>query len=284
RDAARDDAVGAEHADAEIGDVHRTALAFAVAGLPTVELGHHPVEIGALGDAVAMAAMRRDDPVALAERGAGADGDGRLADIAMHDAVDLAGEIIGRGALLEAADRQHPAQHLALLLGRQVRRKALHGREAHGAWSLRPVGAFNDAPAPAGRQPERNGHDRCSDARGSVSIVKLTANIFMRMFWRPRGFLGRCGRTIMARTNSGCAAWVTQLLNIKSDENVLEVGFGPGAAIEQLSKLAGHVTGVDPSPEMMEQARARNVDAIDSGQVELQLGCADSLPFKNDTF
>src|SRR5581483_4603460 len=33
RDAAADDAVGAEHADAEIGDVHRAALAFAVARL-----------------------------------------------------------------------------------------------------------------------------------------------------------------------------------------------------------------------------------------------------------
>ena len=116
-----DDPVGAEHADAEIGDVHRAALALAVAGLPPVELGHHAVEVGALGDAVAVAAMRRDDPVAAIERGADADGDRLLADVAVHDAVDLAGEIIGRGALLEAADGEHLAQHLALLVGRQVR-------------------------------------------------------------------------------------------------------------------------------------------------------------------
>ena len=66
RDAAGDDAVGAEHADAEIGDVHGAALALAVAGLPAVELGHHALEVGALGDAVAVAAMRRDDLVAAA--------------------------------------------------------------------------------------------------------------------------------------------------------------------------------------------------------------------------
>ena len=131
RDPARDDAVGAEHADAEIGDVHRAALALAIAGLPPVELGHHAVEIGTLGDAMAVAAMRRDDPVALVERGADADRDRLLADIAMHDAVDLAGEVVGRGAFLEAADRQHPAQHLALRVGRQVRRDALR-RKAHG--------------------------------------------------------------------------------------------------------------------------------------------------------
>src|SRR6266849_2046940 len=127
RDPAGDDAVGAEHADAEIGDVHRAALALAVAGLPAVELGHHAVEVRTLGDAVAVATMRRDDPVAAVERGTDADSDRLLTDVAVHHTVDLAGEIVGRGALLEMADRQHPAQHLALRVGRQVRRKALHG-------------------------------------------------------------------------------------------------------------------------------------------------------------
>ena len=70
------------------------------------------------------------------ERAADADRDRLLADVAMHDAVDLAGEVVGRGALLEAADRQHLAQHLALLVGRQVRRQARHGRA-----SCKPVRA-----------------------------------------------------------------------------------------------------------------------------------------------
>ena len=133
RDAAGDDAVGAEHADREIGDVHRAALALAITGLPAVELGHHAVQIGALGDAMAMAAMGRDDAVGPGQCRADADRDRFLADIAMHDAVDLAGEVIGRGALLEMADRQHPAQHLALLLGWQVRRDTLgHRRHPSG--------------------------------------------------------------------------------------------------------------------------------------------------------
>ena len=61
--------------------------------------------VGALGDAV--------------ERRTDADGDRLLADIATHDAVNLAGHIVVGGALLEAADRQHPAQHLALRVGRE---------------------------------------------------------------------------------------------------------------------------------------------------------------------
>ncbi len=79
----------------EIGDVHRTALAFAVAGLPAVKLGHHAVQVGALRDAMAVAAMRRDDPVAALERGADADRDRLLTDVAVHDAVDLAGKVVG---------------------------------------------------------------------------------------------------------------------------------------------------------------------------------------------
>ena len=44
--------------------MRRATFGLATAGLPPAELGHHAVEVGALGDALAVAAMRRDDPVA----------------------------------------------------------------------------------------------------------------------------------------------------------------------------------------------------------------------------
>jgi hypothetical protein len=61
------------------------------------------------------------------------------------------------------------------------------------------------------------------------------------------------GGIIMARTNAGCGAWVTSLLDVGPNDNVLEVGFGPGVVIQHLSKLAsaGHVAGIDPSREMV---------------------------------
>ena len=67
RNAAGDHAVGAEHADGEIGDVHRAALAAAIAGGAAVELRHHARGIGALGDRVAVAAVIRRQPVVLAQ-------------------------------------------------------------------------------------------------------------------------------------------------------------------------------------------------------------------------
>jgi ubiquinone/menaquinone biosynthesis C-methylase UbiE len=48
--------------------------------------------------------------------------------------------------------------------------------------------------------------------------------------------------------------------------------------------VAGHVSGVDQSPEMVAQAQARNASAIKSRYVELRHGFADSLSFANDTF
>src|SRR2546423_11277403 len=83
RDASRDYPICAEHADPEIGDVHGAALALAVACLPSVELGHHALQVGTLGDAVAVAPMRRDDLVAAVESRTDAHCDCLLADVAV---------------------------------------------------------------------------------------------------------------------------------------------------------------------------------------------------------
>ena len=116
--------------------------------------------------------------------------------------------------------------------------------------------------------------------------MSVTRNILMHMFGRPSGVLGRLGGIIMAHTNEDCGAWVAGLLEIEPNDCVLEVGFGPGVIIRRLSKLAsaGHVAGIDPSREMLEQARTRNAAAIESGRVDLRRGSVESLPFDDNTF
>jgi SAM-dependent methyltransferase len=116
--------------------------------------------------------------------------------------------------------------------------------------------------------------------------TSVMRNLLLRMFGRPRGILGRLGGIVMARMNAGCGAWVTDLLEIEPDDSVLEVGFGPGVVIQRLSKLApaGRVAGIDPSREMLKQARARNATAIRSGRVDLRHGSVASLPFDDDRF
>ena len=76
------------------------------------------------------------------------------------------------------------------------------------------------------------------------------------------------------------------MLQIRPNERVLEVGFGPGVAIALLagSASSGYVAGVDPSWEMVAQARARNAAAIETGLVDLRQGSVERLPFDDDAF
>jgi ubiquinone/menaquinone biosynthesis C-methylase UbiE len=116
--------------------------------------------------------------------------------------------------------------------------------------------------------------------------MSITRRMLLRAFGRPQGVLGRLGGMIMARSNRDCAAWVIGLLEIKPNDAVLEIGFGPGAGIALLVERtpAEHIAGVDPSPEMIRQATARNTATIGHGRVELRRGSADALPFADATF
>jgi ubiquinone/menaquinone biosynthesis C-methylase UbiE len=116
--------------------------------------------------------------------------------------------------------------------------------------------------------------------------MSFTRSLAMRMFGRPHGLLGRLGGRLMARMNAEFGAWVAGQLEVGARERVLEVGFGAGVIIGRLAELApdGHVAGVDPSVEMVAQARARNAKAVRSGLVELHCGSVESLSFAAASF
>jgi ubiquinone/menaquinone biosynthesis C-methylase UbiE len=69
-------------------------------------------------------------------------------------------------------------------------------------------------------------------------------------------------------------------------DRVLEIGFGPGIAIRELSRRATHglVCGVDHSEVMVRQATKRNRDAVRAGRVELRCGSAEHLPAFEEPF
>ncbi len=112
RQARSDDRVRAENALARVGNVHRAALALAEPRRLAEELGHGGVEVRSFCKAVAVAAVRRRDPVVVTERGAHTDRDGLLAERGVNEPGDLGGAIEGRDALLERADETHPSEQL----------------------------------------------------------------------------------------------------------------------------------------------------------------------------
>ena len=102
--------------------MHRAALAVAQPAILAEDLQHHALDVAALGDAVAMAAMGAGDVVALgAELLADADGAGFLAGIEMHEAGDLAVRELDMQPLLELADRTHPPIGLLELAAVQLK-------------------------------------------------------------------------------------------------------------------------------------------------------------------
>jgi ubiquinone/menaquinone biosynthesis C-methylase UbiE len=105
-------------------------------------------------------------------------------------------------------------------------------------------------------------------------------------FRTPSGLLGRLVGKGMARGNAPEARWTVDLLNIQPDTRVLEIGFGPGVAIQFAAEQAsqGHVSGIDYSETMVQVARQRNASAIRNGLVDLTHGDVRSLPYLDETF
>ena len=114
--------------------------------------------------------------------------------------------------------------------------------------------------------------------------MSIGGTILMRMFGHPSGVLGRLGGVILARTNRRHAAWVVGLLDVRRDDRVLDVGCGPGVALQMLASKARCVAGIDPSKEMLRQATKRNAAAISEGHVELRQESADHMSFEDGSF
>ena len=99
-------------------------------------------------------------------------------------------------------------------------------------------------------------------------------------FHHPRGLGGRVAGWVMAHRGSNRRrnVWVVSLLDVRPEDRVLEVGFGPGIALGELAARAarGRVYGVDHSAVMVERAGRRTRAAAD--RIELVHTSVDRLP------
>ena len=103
--------------------------------------------------------------------------------------------------------------------------------------------------------------------------MNLTTRIIRRVraqFARPTGLSGRVVGWIMASraSNRRRNVWTVSLLDVQRHDRVLEIGFGPGIAVREISRLAaeGYVCGLDHSEEMLRKATRRNAAAIRTGR------------------
>ena len=103
---------------------------------------------------------------------------------------------------------------------------------------------------------------------------------------RPFGEVGRRIGREMARDHLPENLWTIEQLDPQPGDCVLEVGFGPGVAVEELLERArvGFVAGIDFSETMVEEASRRNAEAIEAGRADLRYGEAGELPFDDGSF
>lgn len=111
--------------------------------------------------------------------------------------------------------------------------------------------------------------------------MNLKQNI-VAQFKQPHGFMGYLAGFIMANRPSNIERneWTLDLLALEPTDRLLEIGFGPGIAIEKASRIItnGLIVGVDHSETMLQQAKKLNAASIQRGVVNLQLDSVDTLP------
>ena len=104
-----DDAVGAEHAEVHVGDVHAAALAPAVARGAPEQFGVHAIERAALGDQMAMAPVGAGDPVLVRQVHHHPGRHGFLTHVKVQGTRYLAGFAHPARLRLERPDAHHPS-------------------------------------------------------------------------------------------------------------------------------------------------------------------------------
>jgi SAM-dependent methyltransferase len=121
-----------------------------------------------------------------------------------------------------------------------------------------------------------------------VELRQRVSAAVRAQFGRPTGLWGRAAGLLMAHRTSNRRrnAWAVSLLDVRPEDRVLEIGFGPGLAIRELGRLArkGYVCGIDHSELMLRRAKRLNAEGLRRGVVDLRLGSVEDLPTIDEPF
>ena len=101
-----------------------------------------------------------------------------------------------------------------------------------------------------------------------------------------RGPLGRLIAFIMARETWATNRAAIDALEVQTHDQILDLGCGPGRALEALAVRAtnGRVVGADPSELMVEIAAGRMRCLIRAGRVDVTVAGVEKLPFGTASF
>lgn len=105
-----------------------------------------------------------------------------------------------------------------------------------------------------------------------------------RYGFMANGPVGRVISKIMPIFEAGVYEVAAEMLDLQPDDELLDIGCGPGAFLAAKAQHARRVVGLDPSRTMLHEAERRLADRIAAGTARLVIGSAAELPFSDGEF
>jgi ubiquinone/menaquinone biosynthesis C-methylase UbiE len=114
----------------------------------------------------------------------------------------------------------------------------------------------------------------------------LIDRLIGKQLGHPSGVIGNVVAATMNRRNAYINKATLELLQIKAGDSVLEIGFGGGVALHEMTRLApdGLVAGVEISDAMLRRGRGKFSGSISEGKVELRKGSASNITYQDSFF
>lgn len=108
-----------------------------------------------------------------------------------------------------------------------------------------------------------------------------------RQLSSPSGIVGKVvlGR-LWNRRNAALNEATLAQMDLREDDRVLDIGFGGGFLLGKAIATVkrGRVAGLDASPVMVENCRARYRDEIKDGRVDIRCGRVETVPYPDGHF
>jgi len=110
---------------------------------------------------------------------------------------------------------------------------------------------------------------------------------FSRQARKPSGLFGRFFMTrVFVKGNLALNRLMTGLVDADGNDQILEIGFGPGAVVFDMANALtdGMVEGIDFSDAMISVATKKNKHHISAGKVKLIHGNFDETEYETESF
>jgi ubiquinone/menaquinone biosynthesis C-methylase UbiE len=104
---------------------------------------------------------------------------------------------------------------------------------------------------------------------------------------KPTGLFGNLFAGIAFNTaNSSLEDMVFEMIPVKDDDRILEIGFGNGRLISKIGSVvrSGRICGIDISAPMIKQATKKNRELIDRGLAEFKKASVAKIPYPDHCF